>query len=99
MEVDKNNICALIVTYGTRLDLIDKVIQSLMMEDVKGIIVVSNGQDTVSRTSLLKICNDERINVILNDENIGSAGGYCQGLKFFLENSGVFQDSCRAKLF
>ncbi|AKG70717.1 glycosyltransferase [Serratia fonticola] len=86
MEVDKNNICALIVTYGTRLDLIDKVIQSLMMEDVKGIIVVSNGQDTVSRTSLLKICNDERINVILNDENIGSAGGYCQGLKFFLEN-------------
>ncbi|MDX5627792.1 MULTISPECIES: glycosyltransferase [unclassified Brenneria] len=79
------DVCAVIVTYGERIHLLKQVIERLLDEDVSSIVIVSNGQTTTQCNHLRTECSDKRINIIFNDCNEGSAGGYFYGIKFFLE--------------
>ena len=77
------NICVLIVTYGNRWQFLEQVLKRVVtLENVTDIVVIDNA----SVYSVAENCNnlqDPRIKVITNAENLGSAGGYKAGLKYF----------------
>ncbi len=77
------NICVIIVTYGNRFHLLDRVIQSLPVDRVLNIIVVDNNSHYESREQLR--IKEKELNGILEvlylPENLGSAGGYKSGLE------------------
>lgn len=81
------NICVLIVTYGNRWQFLEQVLtRVLTFENVKDILVVDNA----SVYSVAENCGrlaDQRINVITNADNLGSAGGYKQGLEHFYHDT------------
>ncbi|MEQ7802513.1 glycosyltransferase [Pedobacter sp. ASV1-7] len=78
------NICVLIVTYSNRWRFLEQVLKRVTtLKNVTDIIVVDNA----SAYSVTQNCNslqDERITVITNEENQGSAGGYKVGLEYFM---------------
>lgn len=79
------NICVLIVTYGDRWQFLSQVLKRVgTFENVTDIVVIDNASvySVAERCGLLA---DERIKVITNKENLGSAGGYKIGLKYFRE--------------
>ncbi|HEX2867260.1 MAG TPA: glycosyltransferase [Ignavibacteriales bacterium] len=82
------NVCAVIVTYNNRFNLLKEVIESLFKSDITGVIVVDNNSEAESRNRLknLEEKNASKLKVIYLDENTGSAGGYSRGLKEFFRD-------------
>lgn len=80
------NICVLIVTYSNRWQFLSQVLKRVgTLENVTDIVVVDNA----SAYSVAENCRqlaDERIKVITNKENLGSAGGYKVGLEYFKQD-------------
>ncbi|WP_165731735.1 glycosyltransferase family 2 protein [Polaribacter sp. 20A6] len=72
----------IIVTYGDRFHLLEKVVRSCFLEDVSKIIVIDNNSEEKSKTKLLALSKDykENIKVIWNEANLGSAKAFKQGL-------------------
>lgn len=77
------NICAVMVTYGDRIDLLQQVIAELLHQPVGHIIVVSNNAMESSRQRLMQL--EQRLNgklrTIYLEENTGSAKGYTIGMQ------------------
>lgn len=81
------NICVLIVTYSNRWQFLEQVLRGVKaLENVTDVIVVDNASayDVAQNCALMQ---DERIKVITNPENLGSAGGYKQGLEYFINHT------------
>lgn len=77
------NICVLIVTYSNRWQFLEQVLKRVTsLENVTDIIVVDNAS-TYSVAQNCSSLQDQRIHVITNVENEGSAGGYKAGLAYF----------------
>ncbi|MGI4727074.1 MAG: glycosyltransferase [Janthinobacterium lividum] len=78
----KYKVCVLTVTYGNRWRFLQQVLQRVLsFAEVMQVIVVDNA----SEFSVLKeasALNDNRVKVLVNAENKGSAGGYHQALKY-----------------
>ena len=77
------NVCAIIVTYGNRFSLIEKVANACIENGVQTIFVVDNGSPEKNRLKLYDFAlnNNDYIQLIRNDHNLGSAGGYSIGLQ------------------
>jgi GT2 family glycosyltransferase len=84
-----NNICAVIVTYGNRFNLLTQVIESAFKEGVDKIIVVDNNSDNESKTRLVEYAENyaNKIIIICLPKNIGSAGGFKKGIEEALKNN------------
>ena len=77
---------ALIVTYGDRFDLCEKVIDECLSQNLDKVFVVNNGSSDESHSKLqVKSLENSKLNIISSTINLGSAGGYKAGLKFILE--------------
>ncbi|GAO99114.1 glycosyltransferase family 2 protein [Fructobacillus ficulneus] len=79
-------VSAVIVTYN-RLELLKEVIQSLQQQEfsVNHIIVVDNASDIDTKNYLLSLGNS--INYVRLEENLGGAGGFNKGIRYFMENT------------
>lgn len=76
-------IFAVIVTYSNRFNLLKKVIQSCLEEGISGFVVVDNDSHIDSKNNLILLQEkyQDRLTIIWNSKNEGSAKGYKQGLK------------------
>ncbi len=75
-------VCIVTLTYGSRLHLLQQVLtRTLGMPQVVKAVVVNNA----STQDIDTLSQDDRITVINNKENLGSAGGYHQGIKYAYE--------------
>ena len=74
---------AIIVTYGDRFRLLEEVIHSCLKENVSKIIVIDNDSHKKSKIKLQEFSklNKDKIKIIWNDSNLGSAKAFKQGLK------------------
>lgn len=81
------NVCAVIVTYNNRFNLLKQVIDGLFRINVQKIIVVDNNSEDESRSQLINLekNNVSRLKVLYLNENTGSAGGYARGLREFYD--------------
>lgn len=77
------NVCAVIVTYGNRFNLVRQVIESCLNNNVYRVIIVDNASSEESRTQLKAEVenNPEKIMAIHLRKNIGSAGGFKKGIE------------------
>ena len=83
-----SKIFAITVTYGDRFYLLRNVLDRLLNENVYKIIVVDNGSNPRSRSSLLdyqKSLNDNKLHILLLDKNYGSSVGFKKGIQFALQ--------------
>lgn len=73
---------AIIVTYADRFHLLSEVIHSCFLNGIDEVLVVDNASEVSSKKKLQKLAGDhDKINVIWNDKNLGSAKAYKQALK------------------
>jgi GT2 family glycosyltransferase len=81
------NICVLIVTYSNRWQFLEQVLKGVTaLENVTDVIVVDNAS-TYSVAQNCELLQDQRIKVITNTDNLGSAGGYKMGLEYFMKQT------------
>lgn len=85
MALTEQDVCAVIVTYGNRFVLLEKVLKALEAEKVGHVVVVSNGAAAESTEDLMAYFKNHKswLTPVLLSENSGSAGGYTQGLQAF----------------
>ncbi|RYY36384.1 MAG: glycosyltransferase [Sphingobacteriaceae bacterium] len=73
------SVCVVIVTYGNRWQFLSKVLQRVLsFTQVTNVVVVDNA----SAYNVQAEVTDERVTVRTNGDNLGSAGGYKQGIKY-----------------
>ena len=83
----KYNVCVVTVTYGNRWAFLKQVIaQTLSFTQVAQIVVVNNASD-YDVAENVKEFDSQKIIVLNNAENLGSAGGYKQGINYAGKNS------------
>jgi GT2 family glycosyltransferase len=105
------DVCAVIVTYGNRFHLVRRVIEAVLQNGVKKVVVVDNGMLPECSACLDALMGDSGavINVVSLPENRGSAGGYKAGLEYairctvceyiwFLDDDNVPDDGALAAL-
>lgn len=80
------NVSAVIVTFN-RLTLLKEVIESLQTQDTKlsHIIVVDNNSKSDTQEYLTSLGN--QIEYVRLPENIGGAGGFNKGVRYFMEHT------------
>ena len=80
------NVSAVIVTFN-RLTLLKEVIESLQTQDTKlsHIIVVDNNSKSDTQEYLTSLGN--QIEYVRLSENIGGAGGFNKGVRYFMEHT------------
>ena len=78
--------CVVIVTYGSRLRFLARVIEAALAEDAAMVLVVDNGTDEDCRAGLARLQQQygARLEVLTLPENTGSAGGFKAGLAHVL---------------
>lgn len=74
---------AIIVTYANRFHLLFEVINSCFLNGVNEVLVVDNNSTKNSKKNLKALADhNDKINVLWNDRNLGSAKAYKQGLRY-----------------
>ena len=80
-------ISALVVTYN-RIDYLKECIESLLNQTVKlESIIIFDNASTDDTKNYFENFNDKRIIYIRSEENLGGAGGFKQGMKYFIEST------------
>ena len=76
-------ITAVIVTYADRFNLLKQVISACFKNGVSNIVVVDNNSHKNSKNQLKALLekNKDKITVVWNTTNLGSAKAYKQGLQ------------------
>lgn len=83
----KYNVCVVTVTYGNRWAFLKQVLKRILsFEQVNEIAIVNNACAYNVNDKVNEIGSD-RIIVLNNTENLGSAGGYKQGINYASKNS------------
>lgn len=79
-------VSAVVVTYN-RLALLKEVIESLQnqIEPVSHIIIVDNASESDTKEYLESLGN--QIDYVRLEENLGGAGGFNRGIRYFMENT------------
>jgi len=78
----ENKTCAITVTYGNRWGLVSQVIERLRsLKFISHIVVVNNGSTYNVKEKIDEI-GDNRVVLIDHAENLGSAGGYHDGIAY-----------------
>lgn len=73
------NVSIVTVTYGNRIEYLEKVIYRAIELGISKCCIVVNGSDRSFFSHLLKL---ENIYIIFNDDNLGSAKGFKQGIEY-----------------
>lgn len=78
-----SEICIVTVTYGNRIDLLERSIACAADAGVEKWIVVCNGIDQAAENQLRNLISQlgRNITIFRKPTNTGSAGGYAQGIK------------------
>jgi len=80
-------VCVLIVTYGNRWHFLQRVLERVASPNqVTNIIVVDNASD-YNVSAKIDELQDDRITVLTNTENKGSAGGYKMAMQYGMANT------------
>jgi GT2 family glycosyltransferase len=78
----KYKVCVLTVTYANRWQFLEQVLNRLLpLAQVTQVVVVNNAS-AYSVNDKVAGLNDNRVVVLNNKENIGSAGGYKQAIEY-----------------
>lgn len=80
MSLDGTRVCAVTVTYGSRLDLCRRTVQCAFSSGVDHAIVVDNGSD-VGHLLMAEFQDESRVSIIRTGRNLGSAGGFAAGIE------------------
>lgn len=84
------HVTAVLVTYGDRSKLVKQVVRSCIAEGIARFVIVDNASSRASRNALEVLARSgPGIEYIRNERNLGSAGGYTQGLKHALADDGT----------
>jgi GT2 family glycosyltransferase len=82
----KYKVCVLTVTYANRRQFLNQVLKRVLgFEPVIGVLVINNAS-FYNVSGLATQLGDDRVTVLNNNENIGSAGGYKQGINYAHKN-------------
>jgi len=83
----KYKIGVVTVTYGNRFSFLKRVVSRVLLcPEVQNVIIVDNASEYDLNTAITEI-TDDRIRVLNQTENTGSAGGYNIGVNYFLSNT------------
>src|SRR4051812_29956579 len=75
--------CVITVTYGDRWEFLSTVLTRLLsIPGVSNVIVVNNASVYIVDDRI----TDDRVTLLNNAVNQGSAGGYSQGMRYAFEN-------------
>jgi GT2 family glycosyltransferase len=85
------NILAIIVTYGNRFCYLKQVVQRLLKEKIKTILIISNGTDNITTKLIVDLKKKSKIiKLIILKKNKGSAFAIKKGLKYSLKSDCKF---------
>jgi len=85
------NILAIIVTYGNRFYYLKQVVQRLLKEKIKTILIISNGTDNITTKLIVDLKKkSKKIKLIILKKNKGSAFAIKKGLKYSLKSDCKF---------
>ncbi len=81
------NICVITVTYGNRFHLLEKVLDALIQDEIKKIIIIDNGSSVESNQKMQDYAQKSSKNIQITPigYNAGSAKGFKMGLEKALE--------------
>lgn len=78
-------VISVIVTYGRRSRFVIRTVEGALTAGAHHLIVIDNGSHDDVAAALARYVNEGRATVIRNATNLGSAGGYRQGLEAALD--------------
>ena len=84
------NIIAIITTYGNRFHFLNKVINRLLKEKIKKLLIISNGSNEHTKKLILNTNSNKKIKLIILKKNYGSAFAIKKGLKYSLKSNFKF---------
>lgn len=84
------NIIAIITTYGNRFHFLNKVINRLLKEKIKKLLIISNGSNEHIKKLILNTNKNKKIKLIILKKNYGSAFAIKKGLKYSLKSNFKF---------
>ena len=76
-------ICCIIITYGDRGEILSKVVNQVLLQNVCKIILIDNNSSKESKNKIqaLSVSNSSRISISHFDRNIGTAKAMSAALK------------------
>lgn len=75
-------ICVVTVSYGNRWSFLQRVMERVLgFSQVSDVVVVNNASE-YSVSDVVAVFEDDRVHVLNEAENIGSAGGYADGIAY-----------------
>ncbi|MGN6179193.1 MAG: glycosyltransferase [Mucilaginibacter sp.] len=82
MAETQYTVCILIVTYGDRWHLLERILQRLnTFAQVAHVVVMDNASTYDVASKAKEIC-EEKVTVLTSVENLGSAGGYKKAIEY-----------------
>jgi len=83
--------CAVSVTYGDRAKLVRQMVESVMKEGAACIILVDNASSQATKEELTRLQRElgDKLHVVTEPSNLGSAGGYKEGLQKAMSLKGL----------
>lgn len=80
-------ICAVIVTYSDRYNLLVQVLNELVIQKCNKIIIVSNNSkpDSLKKIKAYIKSHTGKVDIILLPENTGSANGFAAGIRYAID--------------
>lgn len=81
--INPSQVTVVTVTYGDRRHLLEPVLRAALAQEVGKIIVVNNG--TSWNVDALANAMGSKVIVLNMDGNVGSAGGYSEGIALAME--------------
>ncbi|ADM97622.1 glycosyltransferase family 2 protein [Dickeya dadantii] len=83
-------ITAVVVTYANRFDYVKQVVDECFSQGVNKVVIIDNGSPRENNESLLGLQEEytsERVFLVTNKKNEGSAVGFSQGIRFAVKFS------------
>lgn len=83
---------AILVTYGNRYEYFSKLLDKLLLMQIGYIVIVNNNSHDESKEVLRKYfsSNKDKIFIINNEKNLGSAAGFSKGIQVALKRNTEF---------
>ncbi|MDQ0212050.1 glycosyltransferase [Arthrobacter bambusae] len=90
-SVAQTSVTAATVTYGDRWELTKRTVDAALNAGAAGVIIVDNGSARTAQTELDRIASaDTRIRLVRLKSNGGSAVGFAQAVRSFIQSDGEY---------
>lgn len=74
------------LTYGERKSFLYQTVDMLLKQEFDQIYIYCNGISVLNYQDILNKYQQDNVTILYSDSNLGSAGGYCELLKFIIKN-------------